>query len=163
MNNQLILSSEKVNQIIRRISYQIHENHLEEDQIVMIGVDIGGRFLADQINSFLSEISNLKVSCYTLKLDKEMPLSKDITIDGDIEELTKYPIILCDDVLNTGKTLTYSLSKLLMWDLKKVETAVLVLRSYSKFPIHANYKGYQLATTINEQVNVVPGKGIFLT
>jgi pyrimidine operon attenuation protein/uracil phosphoribosyltransferase len=83
-------------------------------------------------------------------------------VDGDLNEITKYPIILCDDVLNTGKTLAYSLSKFLSWEVKKIETAVLILRSYSQFPIYATYKGYQLSTTINEHVNVVPGEGVFL-
>lgn len=162
MNENQILDQKKVDQIVKRIAYQIHENYLEQEKLFLIGVDIGGRVLADQFKEYLKDISSIEVDCSTIILDKESPLSRQITIDGDLDEITKHPIVLCDDVLNTGKTLTYCLSKLLMWDLKRIETAVLILRSYSQFPIYATYKGYQLATTINEHVKVVPGEGVYL-
>lgn len=145
------------------MAYQIHENHMDDEHIVFIGVDKVGRAFADGLQSNLNEISPLKTSVYTILLDKENPLSKGISIDGELAEITRHPIILCDDVLNTGKTLTYSLSLLLNYHLKRVETAVLILRSYSTFPIYATYKGYQLATTINDHVKVVPGEGVFLS
>jgi len=44
----------------------------------------------------------------------------------------------------------------------KVETAVLVLRTHGRFPIYANYKGYELSTTIKEHVEVRPGGGVYL-
>ena len=71
-------------------------------------------------------------------------------------------VILCDDVLNSGRTLAYSLTKLLTLKVKKVETAVLVLRTHGRFPIYANYKGYELSTTIKEHVEVRPGDGVYL-
>ena len=42
--------------------------------------------------------------------------------------------------------------------------AVLVNRSHKRFPVLANYMGYELSTTIDEHVEVVleEGKGVFL-
>ncbi len=157
-----ILTKEKVDQIIRRIAYQIHENNMNGD-IVLVGVDVGGKTLADHIGKILCRISGKDPLCYLLSIDKDDPLSKEITIDGYLNDLKGKTVILCDDVLNSGKTLAYSLSKLLTVSVKKLETAILVLRSHSKFPIYANYKGYELSTTINEHVEVRLDDGVYLS
>ncbi|MEP1034900.1 phosphoribosyltransferase domain-containing protein [Ekhidna sp.] len=162
MSNNQILSQPKVDQIIRRIAYQIYENNMNEE-VVLVGVDSGGKKLADQINETLGEIAGKKSICHTISLDKENPLNKDILIDGDVTDLKNKTVILCDDVLNSGRTLAYSLTKLLTLKVKKVETAVLVLRTHGRFPIYANYKGYELSTTIKEHVEVRMGDGVYLS
>ena len=134
-----------------------------DNEIVLVGVDSGGRKFADLIGHHLSQIAKLKPLSFTLTIDKVNPLSKDIDIDGSLDQLEGKSVVLCDDVLNSGKTLAYSLSKILSVKVKKVETAVLVMRSHSLFPIYANYKGYELSTTINEHVKVDLSKGVFLT
>lgn len=161
MSDNQILSQPKVDQIIRRIAFQIYENNMKED-IALVGVDSGGRKLAEQINQTITEIGGRKAVCHTISLDKENPLNKDILIDGESSDLKGKTVILCDDVLNSGRTLAYSLTKLLTMEVKKVETAVLVLRTHGRFPIYANYKGYELSTTIKEHVEVRPGNGVYL-
>ncbi|WP_462252208.1 phosphoribosyltransferase family protein [Ekhidna sp.] len=162
MRDNQILSQAKVDQIIRRIAYQIYENNMG-DEIALVGVDSGGRTLAEQIDKTLAEISGKKSVCYTISLDKDNPLKEDIEIDGDISDFKNKTVILCDDVLNSGRTLAYSLTKLLGFKVKKVETAVLVLRTHGRFPIYANYKGYELSTTIKEHVEVRLGDGVYLS
>ena len=162
MSNNQILSQSKVDQIVKRIAYQVHENNMDED-VIIVGVEPGGKKLADQLNTNLAEIKGRESICFSIALDKENPLNKDIIIDGDVDQLKGKTVILCDDVLNSGRTLAYSLTKLLTLEVKKVETAVLVLRTHGKFPIYANYKGYELSTTINEMVEVRAGNGVYLT
>jgi pyrimidine operon attenuation protein/uracil phosphoribosyltransferase len=157
-----ILSKAKVDQIIRRIAYQIHENNMNEE-VVLVGVDKAGRKFADRLSEEIKSIAKKKPKCFTLSINKEDPLSKDITFDGTSEALEGKSVILCDDVLNSGHTLAHSLSKILTVNVKKVKTAVLVLRSHGRFPIYANFKGYELSTTINEHVKVDLNKGVFLT
>ena len=156
-----ILTKEKIDQIIWRIAYEIIEHNLEEE-LVLVGVDeVGGRF-AKILASRLKEIANVRPGCYILSLDKLHPLDRDITIDGSIRDLKGKSVILCDDVLNSGKTLAYGLSKILSVEVKKVETAVLVMRSHRRYPVYANYKGYELSTTIHEHVTVHLDEGICL-
>ena len=64
-------------------------------------------------------------------------------------------IIVVDDVLNTGRTFSYSLAPFLSIPVKKLQVAVLIYRNYRKFPIAADYKGYELSTTIAEHVEVI--------
>lgn len=162
MNNTAILVQQKVDQIIDRIAYQIHENNMD-DEVMLVGVDMGGRQLANQINETLNKISGNKSACYTITLDKEDPLINDVTLDGNIHDLEGRTVVLCDDVLNTGRTLSFCMAKLLAYKVNKVETAVLILRSHAKFPVYATYKGYELSTTIREHVEVRPGVGVFLS
>ncbi len=161
MNNNQILSQKKIEQIIRRIAYQIYENNMNE-KMVLVGINGEGYRLAVSINEILQEILGEKLNHYTISLDKKNPLNKTIDIDATIADLKNKTIILCDDVLSSGKTLAYSLVKLLTFQVKKVETAVLILRNHRKFPIYANYIGYELSTTIREHVEVRSGSGVYL-
>ena len=77
MSEKPILSQEKVDHIIKRIAYQILENNMEED-IALVGVDVGGRILADQIHKTLASISDKQCTCFTINLDKDHPLEKEI-------------------------------------------------------------------------------------
>ena len=72
--------------------------------------------------------------------------------------LRKKCIIIVDDVLNTGRTFAYGLKPFLNIEVKKIETAVLVNRSHTLFPIYPQYTGYELATTIRDHVEVILGK-----
>lgn len=157
-----ILSKEKIDQIIRRIAYQIHENTMGEE-VVLVGVDKGGKKFADLLADSLKSISKKNPNCYSITIDKENPLNKEIKFDGNLEDLEGKSVILCDDVLNSGKTLAYSLGKILTVDVRKVKTAVMVLRTHSRFPVYANFKGYELSTTINEHVKVDLNRGVYLT
>jgi pyrimidine operon attenuation protein / uracil phosphoribosyltransferase len=63
------------------------------------------------------------------------------------------PIILVDDVLNSGVTLAAALREILNYSPKSVRTAVLANRDHHKFPIQANYVGVSLATTLQENIS----------
>ena len=71
---------------------------------------------------------------------------------------------MVDDVLHTGKTVAYSLKPFLNKKIKKIEVAVLVDRSHTAFPIKATYIGYELSTTLSDniQVNLDGDKGVYL-
>lgn len=157
-----ILTKAKLDQIIRRIAYQIHE-HTMDEEVVMVGVDKAGMKFAELLSATLKQIAKKSSPCYKLTMDKENPLSSEIKLDGEIADLEGKSVILCDDVLNSGRTLAHALGKILTVDVKKVKTAILVLRSHSRFPIYANFKGYELSTTINEHVKVDLNRGVFLT
>ena len=88
-----------------------------------------------------------------IKLDKQSPLQTEVTLSPTLP-LDNRVIILADDVLNTGKTLAYSLKPFLSIPIKKLQVAVLVDRSHHRFPISADFVGYSLSTTINEHIHV---------
>jgi pyrimidine operon attenuation protein / uracil phosphoribosyltransferase len=70
--------------------------------------------------------------------------------------------VLVDDVLNTGRILSYAFAALLPYSPPKVEVAVLVARNHSLFPLKPDFIGHELSTTLEEHIEVRLGEGAFL-
>ena len=69
-------------------------------------------------------------------------------------DFTGKAIILIDDVTNSGKTMLYALQPLLPFYPKEIQTLALVERSHKAFPIHTDYVGISLATTLQDHIYV---------
>lgn len=154
----LILDSLQVKQKIRRMAYEIYEHNFNEKTVVMAGIDGQGYVLARLLIKEVESISPIKTILVKVTLDKSAPQQSDVTLDCTLKDLQKKCIILVDDVLNTGRTFAYGLKPFLNIEVKKIETAVLVNRSHTLFPIYPQYTGYELATTIRDHVEVTLGK-----
>lgn len=149
-----ILSSEQTLQKIKRIAFEIYEKNFEEESIVLAGITGEGYEMARLLEVFLKDISQLRVQLMRIDLNKDHPHTSPVQFDTDKELLTRKVIIVVDDVLNTGRTLAYSLSPFLGISLKRLQVAVMVNRAHHSFPISADYVGYALSTTLNEHIQV---------
>ena len=158
LEKTLILDARQIKQKIKRMAFELFENHYKEKSIVLAGIDGQGYSLAKLITKELESISPIRVVLVKVSLQKEQPQANPTKLDVNEKEFKKKSIILVDDVLNTGKTLAYGMRPFLETEIKSIEVAVLVNRSHTIFPIHPNYTGYQLATTITEHVEVTLGK-----
>lgn len=154
----LILDKRQVQQKIKRIAVEIYEHNFNEKHIVVAGIDGQGYSLAKLLVEQVLRIAPLEVTLVKVSLDKLTPQQSDVTLDCDIKILKKKCIILVDDVLNTGRTFAYGMKPFLDIEVKKIETAVLVNRSHTLFPIYPQYTGYELTTTLKEHVEVNLGK-----
>ncbi|ELR71265.1 uracil phosphoribosyltransferase/pyrimidine operon attenuation protein [Fulvivirga imtechensis AK7] len=153
-NKGLILSDAQVRQKIKRIAYEIYENNFQEKDIILAGIQEQGYELARLLLEELQQIASFKTTLIGVRLDKFAPTQSEISLDCDVSVVKNKCIILIDDVMNTGRTMAYSLKPFLNVKVKKIETAVLVNRSHTQFPISIQYTGYELATTIKEHVEV---------
>lgn len=149
-----ILSKELTIKKINRISHEILERNFEEKELVLAGIDPCGYTLAQLFKSKLEEISKTKITLIKVSLDKLAPLQSEIKLDCDIKVISKKPVILVDDVLNTGRTLAYSFKPFLTSEVKNLQVAVIVDRDHKTFPVHADYVGYSLSTSLQEHVRV---------
>jgi pyrimidine operon attenuation protein / uracil phosphoribosyltransferase len=154
----LILDARQVKQKIKRMAFEVYENNVKEKSIVIAGIDGQGHTLAKLLCKAVEEVSPLKTMLVKIMLNKAEPQQDTVYLDCDTKEIKKKAIILVDDVLNTGRTLAYSLKPFLEVEVKRIETAVLVNRSHSSFPVWPKYTGYELATTLKDHVEVVLGK-----
>ena len=149
-----ILSAEKVFRIMKRMAVEIYENNLSAQEVILVGIYDQGYKIAEYIQGELKSIDvAFKVSLVQLEIDKSNP-SGEIQIDNELAFFNGKSIVIVDDVLNTSRTLAYSLRFLLQTNIEKVETAVLINRSHSKFPISSTYSGYELATTLTDHIEV---------
>jgi pyrimidine operon attenuation protein/uracil phosphoribosyltransferase len=154
----LILDDRQISQKIKRIAVEIYEHNFNEKSIVVAGIDGQGYSLAKRLADQVQQISPLEVILTKVSLDKIAPQQSQVTLDCDIKTLKKKCIILVDDVLNTGRTFAYGMKPFLDIEVKKIETAVLVNRAHTLFPIYPQYTGYELTTTIKDHVEVRLGK-----
>lgn len=149
-----ILNKKQVLQKVRRIAFEIYEQNFEEQTVIIAGIQDMGFNFADLLSKALQEISPLEVKLVSVELDKFAPLQSEVKLDIESASLQDTVVILVDDVLNTGRTLAYSLKPFLNISIKKLQVAVLVDRSHKTFPIAADFVGYSLSTTINEHIHV---------
>lgn len=154
MENTLILNKLQIKQKVNRIAYQIYEDNFEESEIIIAGIHPGGYKFAKRIVDVLKEISPLKVTLIDVILDKENPLKEEVKLSVTKEFLSGKVVILVDDVLNSGKTLIYSMKPFLDTPLKKLRVAVLVNRNHKRYPVSPDFSGISLSTTLKEHIFV---------
>ncbi len=154
MASKQILNNSQILQKIKRIAFEIFENNFEETELVIAGIKGQGYILSKLIAHELQNISAIKVQYVQIVFDKDSPYDNSAVFDCDERFLEKKTIIVVDDVLNTGRTLAYSLSPFLSIPVKRLQVAVLVDRDYRRFPIKADFVGYSLSTTISDHISV---------
>ena len=150
----VILDKTQIQQKINRIAYQILEDNLDEEEIVLAGIWDRGYKLAIRLREVLLKISDFKI--VLLRIDLEKTNSRLIaSTDQEESEWRNKVVILVDDVLSSGKTLAYGLGVFLNTPHKKIRTVVLVDRSHKIFPIATDFVGLQMSTVLKEHVDVV--------
>jgi pyrimidine operon attenuation protein / uracil phosphoribosyltransferase len=148
----ILLDKERIAYKLQRMAYEIWEHNSSEKEIVLIGIEKGGRIMADDLAARLKEISPLKIVSLAMSINKKKPLNNAIDLPYD---LSGKSVILVDDVVNSGKTMLYSLHSILSYDLKKLMVAVLVDRQHKSFPISSDIVGHTVATTLQDHIEVV--------
>jgi pyrimidine operon attenuation protein/uracil phosphoribosyltransferase len=157
-----ILDTDQIRQKIKRIAFEIYEHNFEETELILVGVAPNGYKLAELLITQLRQISPINLTLHRLELNKVQPKEAPLTVTPALDNLENKAVILVDDVLNTGRTLAYSLPLFLEAQVRKVEIATLIDRHHPRFPVSATYTGYSLATTLNEHIEVAfPEDGRF--
>lgn len=152
----MVLTRQQASHIIKRLAYEIFEHNYLEKELVLAGIFDKGYLLADLLRKELAAItSKINFSLVKIALDKNSPTQSEIKLDSPIDLLKNKSIVLVDDVLNSSRTLAYSLKPFLNIEVKKIQVAVLVDRGHKSFPVAADFIGYSLSTTLKERIDVV--------
>lgn len=162
METQVILNSKHFDLTIKRLCYQLIENHKDFSNTVLIGLQPRGINLVTRLKFQLEEIIKYEVVCGNLDITfyrddfrrRETPLIPSATnIDFVIEGKN---VVLIDDVLYTGRTIRAGLDALLAFGRpNKVELMALIDRRFKRdLPIQADYIGKTVDTLVSERVSV---------
>lgn len=151
MERKYILSGEKAKMKLRRMAYEVIERNSNEKQLVLAGIKGNGFDIAKMLKQVLEGIAPFSIELLLVDIDKQNPINCHIDEQFNIAEKV---IVVIDDVVNSGKTLLYSLLPLLKSSPSKIETLTLVERSYKTHPVHVDYVGVSLATTFHDHIIV---------
>lgn len=158
-----LLNSIGLNHTIKRLCYELIENHDNFQNTVLVALQPRGIYLGNRIFDELKSITNnqdiqkgnLDVTFYRDDFrSRQNPLVPNST---NIEFLIENKnVILIDDVLYTGRTIRAGLDALMAFGRpKKVELLVLIDRRYSRdLPIQPDYVGKQVDTIASDNVKV---------
>lgn len=140
---------------LKRIAFEIYEQHFQASRILLLGIEARGYFLAEEIAQYLTEISELEVKLGEVHVDRSGEEGDfGIELPVGIDELKGQVVILVNDVLHTGRTLLHASSILLLAGPSCIQTVVLVNRGHRVMPVSSDYVGLELATTIHQHVSV---------
>ena len=162
MNSTEILNSLQLSLTIRRLCFQLIENHHDFSNTVLVGLQPNGVFLVNRLKKELEKIINKVVKTGALDITffrddfrrKEKPLIPSVTnIDFSLENKI---IVLVDDVFFTGRTVRSGLDAIMTFGRpKSVEFLTLIERRFTQhLPIKADYIGQSIDTINEEKVSV---------
>ena len=162
MNSTEILNSLQFSLTIRRLCFQLIENHHDFSNTVLVGLQPNGVFLVNRLKKELEKIINKVVKTGALDITffrddfrrKEKPLIPSVTnIDFSLENKI---VVLVDDVFFTGRTVRSGLDAIMTFGRpKSVEFLTLIERRFTQhLPIKADYIGQSIDTINEEKVSV---------
>lgn len=149
-----ILHHRQIEQKIKRLAIEILERNTQTPALMIAGVNRNGMQFARLLLAELQPMTDAAIVLTNIVLNPANPLAAPIEIGMPLSEMDGKPIIVVDDVANTGRTLFYACKPLLDILPSKLEIAVLVDRTHKTFPVKVDYFGISLATTLHDNIRV---------
>ncbi|HEX7004892.1 MAG TPA: bifunctional pyr operon transcriptional regulator/uracil phosphoribosyltransferase PyrR [Trueperaceae bacterium] len=156
-----LMSSEEVSRALTRIAHEIVERNKGAERVALVGVHTRGVPIASRLAELISgfedttpQVGKLDITLYRDDLTEIalQPIVKRTEVDFDVHGMR---IVLCDDVLFTGRTARAALDALIdMGRPQVIQYAVLVDRGHRELPIRADYVGKNVPTSRAEVVKV---------
>jgi pyrimidine operon attenuation protein/uracil phosphoribosyltransferase len=156
-----ILEAEQIARIIRRMAGEIAETHRGLDNVLLVGIRTRGVPLAEALADELERLEGKRPPLGTLDItlyrdDLSLIAPKPVVRESSLPEpLQDRVVVLCDDVLYTGRTVRAALDALLDFGRPRtVRLAVLIDRGWRELPIQADFIGRKVPTSATEVIKV---------
>jgi len=156
-----VIDQEGLKRTISRLALEIIERNHGVADIAIVGVRTRGAFIAERLVRRIHELEKKQVPFGILDItlyrdDFRKRLRQPLVQVTDIPfEINDIDVILVDDVLFTGRTSRAALDALMDFGRPaSIQLAVLVDRGHRELPIHADYIGKSIPTSIGEEVQV---------
>ena len=156
----VILNPTALERALKRMAHEIAERNESARDLVLVGVQRGGVFLAARLGALLKEIVGQAVPTGSLDVamhrddigNQAAPNVHPTMIPFDVTGKT---VVLVDDVLFSGRTTRAALDALNDFGRpQRVQLAVLIDRGHRELPIKADFIGKNVPTSLRERVNV---------
>ena len=147
--------------VLRRMAGEIIERNRDLRELVLVGIRTRGVPMAELFAAEIERLEGVKVPIghldITLYRDdlsaiRPQPVVKETRLPDAIDDKV---IVLCDDVLFTGRTIRAALDALMDYGRPRaVQLVTLIDRGHRELPIQADVVGRKVTTRIGEEVKV---------
>lgn len=157
----VLMDGNYLSRALKRIAHEIVEDNKGTDNLVLVGIVTRGapmaKMLAENINLFENtqvNVGSIDISLYRDDITELSPAP--IVNATDINfEIAGKNVVLCDDVIFTGRTVRAAIDALLKLGRPKcIKLAVLVDRGHRELPIRADFVGKNVPTSLTEMISV---------
>jgi pyrimidine operon attenuation protein/uracil phosphoribosyltransferase len=161
VNHNVLLDSKAIERALNRVAHEILESIPDTFPLAFIGIQTRGIPLAQRLQTLCATfepsrpilpVGKLDITFHRDDLSRSLPMPKETDVPFDV---SNQMVILVDDVLSTGRTVSAALNSLV--DLgrpRAIRLAVLVDRGHRELPIRADYVGKNLPTSPDQIVKV---------
>jgi pyrimidine operon attenuation protein/uracil phosphoribosyltransferase len=156
-----LMSASEIERTLVRLAHEIVEKSNGSEDLSLVGIKRRGVPLAERLGKLISSIEKRPVDTGTLDIQF---YRDDLSTAGPRPVVTKGAIgfnvegrdvVLCDDVLYTGRTIRAALDALFDHGRpRRVQLAVLIDRGHRELPIEATYVGKHVPTSSHEIIEV---------
>ena len=156
-----LMDEDAIRRALVRIAHEIVEKNHGVEDIVLVGIRTRGVPMSERIADAIEQIEGnrppvgmLDITLYRDDLTSlsYQPVVHPTHLPVDI---TGKIVVLCDDVLFTGRTIRAALNELAdMGRPQRIQLAVLIDRGHRELPIRADFVGKNVPTSQREDVSV---------
>ena len=156
----VLLSPPAVQRALTRMAHEIAEKNEEDLDLVLVGIQRGGVFLARRLEPILASITNRPVPLGVLDVsmhrdDLDNHLAPEVHPTNIPIDITGKTVVLVDDVLFSGRTTRAAMDALTDFGRpRRIQLAVLIDRGHRELPIKADFVGKNVPTSVNERIDV---------
>jgi pyrimidine operon attenuation protein/uracil phosphoribosyltransferase len=160
-SGKAVMSGPDVSRAISRIAHEIVERNHGAQNVVLVGLQRGGTWIADVLAERIAQIEpNLVVPNGSLDVSMHRDdIGLRPIVPGAISEISfdinGAVVVLVDDVLYTGRTVRAALEGLNNFGRPRaVQLAVIVDRGHRELPIRPDFVGKNIPTQVTDEVDV---------
>jgi pyrimidine operon attenuation protein/uracil phosphoribosyltransferase len=156
-----LLDATQMDRVIRRMAGEILEQNHGASGLILVGIRTRGVPLAEALASEIGRVEGteiprgiLDITLYRddLSVIGPQPIVRPTSLQEPIDDRV---VVLCDDVLFTGRTVRAALDALVDYGRPRaVRLAVLVDRGHRELPIQADFVGKSVETADDDVVKV---------
>jgi len=155
-----VMDKAAIHRALTRIAHEIIERNQGVADIGLIGIRTRGIYLAKRLAKKIKDIEGIEIPVGLLDITfyrddiSINPQPKVLGTDIDFD-INNKKIILCDDVLFTGRTVRAAMDALIDYGRPRIiQMAVMVDRGHRELPIRADFVGKNIPTSSSEAVKV---------
>lgn len=152
---KVIMNEMEMMRALTRLSYEIIERHKGVANIVLVGIETRGIYLAQRIAKKIAEIEGtVEVESLNIRPYRD-DVEEEYQVPADATSFLGKNVILVDDVLFTGRSIRAAMDACIdRGRPAKISLAVLVDRGHRELPIRPDYIGKNIPTSKSERVRV---------